>query len=95
MNTLRRRFNRNPERQDEQESLWGAATLEQLRDEQAKRAGDYVRYRPRRIQRPQRPDALRDKLERQVKDLLKRQRNWERDYGGLDGFVEYNMRRPR
>jgi hypothetical protein len=83
VNTLRHRFARDPEKQAWQDSLWGAATFEQLRDEQERRKWDFVRYRSRRIQRPQRPDPMRDKLERQLKAVLKKQRDWKRDYGHL------------
>jgi hypothetical protein len=97
---LRRQFCAHPERQAERqaryEDMWGPATLEQLREEQAKRQGDFVRYRPRRIKRPkptpQQNDAYMDsvfgegysaKLRAQVKAALKKQRDWKRDYGHL------------
>ena len=83
VNKLKRRFQSDPERQLRQERTWGAATLDQLRVEQERRHGDFVRYRLRRIQRPAQPDPMRDELERRVKAFLKGQSNRMKDYGHL------------
>jgi hypothetical protein len=85
VNRLVRQFRSDPARQERQERMFGPGTLEQLREEQAKRQGDFVRYRPRRIKRVQRPDPLRYELERQLRAVLKKQRDWKRDYGHLPG----------
>jgi hypothetical protein len=81
VNRLIRRFQSDPGRQ-ERARTWGRASMEQLREERAKRQGDYLRYRVRRIQRPgQRPDPMREEPERWLKQLLRWQRNFEKNYG--------------
>lgn len=86
VNCLVRCFRADPERQLRAEGAWGAASIEQLRAEQAKREGDYARYRQKRIRRGQQPrvhHVLRDgngrviydtvELERQLEELLNAQ----------------------
>ena len=72
-------------RQERAERTWGPCTLEQLREEQAKRKDDHgVRYRVPRIKRPTiRPNPMRDELERRVKDFLEAHKNRVRHYGHL------------
>lgn len=90
VNRLVREFKANPTKQERQESMWGPATWDQLREEQARRLENgFVRYRPRRIQRTyvQRQDSTGlvnvAELERQVKAFLKVQKNRMKDYGHL------------
>jgi hypothetical protein len=83
---LRREFEVNPERQIRLEQTFGPATLAELRAEREKRRLDFVRYRQPRIKRSIQASPERDRLERQLKAVLRKQRNWVRDYGRPDGI---------
>ena len=87
VNWLVRCFRTDPERQLRAERTWGAASMEQLRAEQAKREGDYARYRQKQIKRVARPQTSsgglivdssgnpcvvdRAALERQLEEFMK------------------------
>ncbi|MGA3294971.1 MAG: hypothetical protein ABSE45_13430 [Candidatus Acidiferrales bacterium] len=87
---LRREFQRDPERQERLERTYRPGTLAELREEQEKRRLDFgERYRLPRIKRVKPIDPMKAALEEQVKAILKRQKNWIKDYGELPEGINW------
>lgn len=95
INNLKREFKRDPSRQERAERTWGPASIEQVRAEVEARKDDWgQRYRLRRKRPAQRAhQVVRDgdgrvlydpaEIERQVKAILKAQKDRMKDYGHL------------